>query len=324
MNIQRFNELINRYSDGQLSPEETDELMHLLKELEECELTWDDEIHGDLDSFKDEMHYKSIAKLKKYQRKGQFVKLAALILVVLTPLLLIYKSRSTISDFLSPTQMNILATAGEVKEIELKDGTKVWLNSGSTLYYPEEFKSSGPRYVELVGEAFFEVKHSDNQQFVIKSGDLETTVLGTSFNIRSYPDEETGEVTVLSGKVRIETLLQSEIKRAEAIFLEKDQKVVFSKITQKLAKHDTKAADDILWKEGLLKFVGVPLFKVLASLERHYQITIKYNNEIKNCPVFADFKGESPDNVLQILALSLNGRVIKESGHFFLDGKTCE
>lgn len=93
--------------------------------------------------------------------------------------------------------------AGQKSTITLADGTTIRLNSESSLVYPESFDGD-IRSVQLVGEAFFDVAHDEKRPFIIKSGDLVTTVLGTSFNISAFPDEDI-EVTVASGKVAVST-----------------------------------------------------------------------------------------------------------------------
>src|SRR5882757_5500278 len=90
----------------------------------------------------------------------------------------------------------------EYKYLLLPDSTQVWLNASSSLEFPDHFKP-GKREVILSGEAYFDVKHADKSPFVIHTGKISTTVLGTAFNIKAYPDRENIIVSVSRGKVKV-------------------------------------------------------------------------------------------------------------------------
>ena len=90
----------------------------------------------------------------------------------------------------------------EYKYILLPDSTQVWLNAGSTLDYPEHFDEA-TREVTLVGEAYFDVKHAAEHPFIIHTGQIQTTVLGTAFNINAYTDRSNIQVSVSRGKVKV-------------------------------------------------------------------------------------------------------------------------
>ena len=90
----------------------------------------------------------------------------------------------------------------EYKYILLPDSTQVWLNAGSTLDYPEHFDET-TREVTLTGEAYFDVKHAAEHPFIIHTGQIQTTVLGTAFNINAYTDRSNIQVSVSRGKVKV-------------------------------------------------------------------------------------------------------------------------
>src|SRR6185295_18844700 len=102
-----------------------------------------------------------------------------------------------------PTVLQAHATVSNVKKVILADGTLVWLKDNSTLKYPDRFPEAGIRQVVLEGEALFEVAKDPGHPFVIEAGTFKTTVLGTSFHIKS--GNERFEVTVFTGKVSLST-----------------------------------------------------------------------------------------------------------------------
>ena len=91
------------------------------------------------------------------------------------------------------------AMKGSVSTIEFADGTKIWLNSGSELTYHEDLKTK-QRLAELHGEAFFEVKHRDDFPLLINAGQIVVRDLGTTFNIKAYPEDKTVETSLIEGK----------------------------------------------------------------------------------------------------------------------------
>ncbi|RYZ95824.1 MAG: hypothetical protein EOP47_25055 [Sphingobacteriaceae bacterium] len=111
--------------------------------------------------------------------------------------------RYTILNYISPVHtLEVAAVNGNVTHITLGDGTKIWLNGGSKLKYPETFRGK-LREITIEGEAFFDVAHDADHPFIVHTGDITTQVLGTSFNIKAYPDEQLLKVDVVSGKVGI-------------------------------------------------------------------------------------------------------------------------
>lgn len=162
---------------------------------------------------------------------------------------------------------------GQKKTIDLPDGSQVILNSGSVLRFPEEFEK-GQREVELKGEAFFRVSKDPERPFVIHSGELTTRVLGTSFNIRSYADDEKILVSVATGRVRIEdhqghieTLLPSDM----GVFHKSEMAI------EKL-KCDVDALTD--WTRGILIFKDESLPEIFDRLEKWYGVKIKIEGKV--------------------------------------------
>lgn len=131
-------------------------------------------------------------------------------------------------------------------DIYLPDSTHVWLNEDSKIAYASDFNSS-ERRVTLSGEAYFEVRRDEEVPFIVQTGTAETRVLGTTFNVRAYEDEESIEVAVTSGKVRFSSLAEGE---NESVFLRRNERGVYDKETNSLEKELRFEYDQLAWKEN--------------------------------------------------------------------------
>ncbi|MBK6264017.1 FecR domain-containing protein [Marivirga sp. S37H4] len=173
-----------------------------------------------------------------------------------------------------PSNQHLLEvqTGGEFMLI-LSDGTKVWINSESTLKYPANFGTES-RVVELSGEAYFEVAHENNRPFQVITGNQTIRVLGTSFNVTSYPNEETTS-TLLKGKIQIET-----DKNDTAILFPGNQAIYHPK-KQELFQKQVNVEHFIAWKNGLFYFKDQPLDHIMEVLSRWYSIEVVYKNPEK-------------------------------------------
>ncbi|MEM6377098.1 MAG: FecR domain-containing protein [Bacteroidota bacterium] len=186
-----------------------------------------------------------------------------------------------------PVNYTAVATLeGEKKEVLLPDGTKVILNQNSSLSYSAKFKD---RDVELEGEAFFDVASMPDRPFTISSGDVLTTVVGTAFNIRAYPDEEEVEVAVEEGIVEVATKLEesktspvtSPVQR-----LTPGKMVVYSKAEKALSEASEQTDVTLIWKKSSLEFNNTPMIEVASILERYFNIQVDLSaSNYQNCPI---------------------------------------
>src|SRR5690606_16871269 len=141
--------------------------------------------------------------------------------------------------------------ASERSRFTLPDGSLVWLNCTSSLRYLESF-SGNERKVELVGEAFFEVMEDSLRPFIVYSGNLSTTALGTSFNVAAYPEKDMIEVALISGKVSI----NDHVRRDELMVLNPGMGMRYDRQTQKAIRETINADKVLAWKSGVLIFDG--------------------------------------------------------------------
>jgi len=167
--------------------------------------------------------------------------------------------------------------AQEKTTIDLPDGSKVWLNQHSSLQYEKSFDK---RVVYLEGEAFFEVAKKNGKSFEIFAGDSKTSVLGTSFNVRAYPEENKVEIAVETGKVDF----SAENDAEENVLLTKGEFATYTKSSQEVQKLTLAKLNAAAWKKGALQFDNTNLAEVVESIERYYDIEIEVtNSEIFNC-----------------------------------------
>ncbi|MEM9822639.1 MAG: FecR domain-containing protein, partial [Bacteroidota bacterium] len=210
-----------------------------------------------------------------------------------------------------------ISTQGEMRPVNLPDGSIIWLNKNSKISFPETFEE---RSVRLEGEAFFDVAKLDGKKFFIQAGDTKTEVLGTTFNIRAYHKEPIVEVTVFSGKVSLESA-QDEAK--EVILMPKD-KGVYYKTGQKLEKTENADSNALAWKSGQLKFEQITLREILPTIVRFYQIKVEADSpSILNCTFTGSFEKTNLEEVLESIAFALNLEVKKQDNTYRLSGKGC-
>lgn len=171
----------------------------------------------------------------------------------------------------------VVPRAGEYS-VRLSDGTVVFLNSESELKYPVHF-SGNERKVYLKGEAYFNVKRNVNKPFRVQLKDMSVEVLGTSFNVNSYEENEGIQTTLVKGKVRV---FENSNKR-NSVILNPNQQAEFS--GKKLTVRDVDVEQYVSWKDGKFYFKDMSLEKVMIQMERWYGIDVFYvNQDIKEFP----------------------------------------
>ena len=154
----------------------------------------------------------------------------------------------------------------------LGDGTKIWLNSASSLNYPVQFAEK-ERCVELDGEAYFEVTPDPERPFIVKSGGVQTRVLGTAFNFSAYRGENASTITLLTGKVAV-----SAPGHAERVLLP-GQQLKYDAENRKTVIKEVDAEDFVVWKDGLFLFNDCGLEEIIPRLSRWYGVTFHYDRE---------------------------------------------
>lgn len=153
-------------------------------------------------------------------------------------------------------------------QVNLPDGTKVWLNAASSLSYPASF-TGDKREVKLLGEAYFEVAKNKNMPFVVHSKGQEVEVLGTHFNVNAYPDEAKTKTTLLEGSVKVKLL----VAKGTAL-LKPGQQSVYE--GDQLDVNAIDVAEVIAWKEGYFLFQDEDIRSIMRKIARWYDVEIVY------------------------------------------------
>ncbi|MCK0132003.1 FecR domain-containing protein [Flavobacteriaceae bacterium F08102] len=185
------------------------------------------------------------------------------------------------------------APFGKKLTFTLPDGSKVKLNSGSKIEYPEQFNDS-LREVLLSGEAFFDVKKDLTHPFIVKTAYVSTHVLGTSFNIKAYDDENDIAVTLATGKVRINW------NEKDTLVLAPSDQARFNKSTKSITKQKIDVDQFLGWKDGILRFDDEKLETALPKLEKWFNVKIKLlNKKSAKCAFTGIFKDASLQRILE-------------------------
>ena len=156
---------------------------------------------------------------------------------------------------------------GKQAKIMLDDGTTIWMNADSKITFPRHFYESGPREVELEGEACFEVTHEENRPFIVTCGNIKTTDLGTKFNIRSYKGASS-IITLINGKVDVTNGKQ------KAVLYPEESAQISEKGNINLATADLDVTTS--WMNGQFYFDGQTLQEILTEIGRWYNVNVVF------------------------------------------------
>ena len=194
---------------------------------------------------------------------------------------------------------NTVATpAGGLYQMSLPDGSKVWLNSASSLRFPTVFTGK-ERTVDLTGEAYFEIAAQAGKPFKVFVDGVQVAVLGTHFNVMAYQDESSIKTTLLEGAVRI-------TKGEDNVLLQPGQQAGYDRTSTHLtvSKSDVEVA--VAWKNGMFRFRAADIKTIMREVARWYNVEVNYEGNIQE----RHLTGEAPRNVnlSELLkVLELNG-----------------
>ncbi|GAA4298676.1 FecR family protein [Aestuariibaculum suncheonense] len=173
----------------------------------------------------------------------------------------------------SPKMNTLYVPVGGVYQIKLPDGTKVWLNSATSLEFPERFVGD-QRVVTLKGEAYFDVTKS-NRPFIVKTNSTDVTVLGTQFNVSSYDDDSYFSSTLVEGSVA----LTSKLKDHSSTILSPGERAILDKKNSNIEVASVDAGIYTAWKDGKFYFERERLDQILVKMSRWYNVDVFIEND---------------------------------------------
>ena len=192
----------------------------------------------------------------------------------------------------------ITVPAGQRVNLDLPDGSNVWLNAGTTMKYPVSFMK-GKREVMLDGEAYFEVSKDKKHPFIVQTETIDVQVLGTHFNVDAYRDNPDVRTTLLTGSVAV-----SNKSNSIRMVLKPNEIAIYNKVGQKLTRKILEnAKDEISWRHGEFIFDDLPLQDIARELSNSFGTSIRISDTaLQNYRITARFRnGEDLETILSVL-----------------------
>lgn len=333
MQEQRFYYLVGKILSGDASEPEKAELQRLVDEDERLRILYREIFPGSREDEDDNAealqaytaHYARMRiaglfeeapaeepeKSRRWRRSGLLIAASVLIMIVAGGWWLWSASSAKKGEMAS---REVKTPKGSQSYLTLPDGTEVWLNVNSKIVYDDDFNQSYRR-VKLTGEAYFKVAENKDKPFIIQAGGLKVKVLGTVFNVRSYPDESNIETTLVSGSVEITLDDQPgntiQLKPGEKLSVHNRINADYITTRRQADSLDTAATPllllskmrvdpsdstliDAAWKEGKLIFDGEDFGKVASKIEKWYNVTVVVENENLYTTSFTGVFGKKP------------------------------
>jgi len=310
------------YFNGQLSPSEEANLLNWLNANEENRAIFL-QIKNNLDPDRMEhqllsssyaelkskllirQQFNSVPTIQLKKQKFLFLKIAAmLVLAAISGFMVAYLLTGSPNAQTETAWFETQVPRGEKSVLLLPDGSKVWMNSESSLSYPGNFMD-GNRNVKLKGEAYFEVAKKDGLPFTVETRDYNVRVLGTKFNVMAYSDFDRTETTLIEGKVEIQ-------KGKQTVDVVPGQTSTF-KDNQFFTK-ETNALKSSKWKDDVFDFDQITFQELVIRLERWYDVDIEIKNpELNQITYSGVFKNEETiEEVLNTFQLTMPIRYTRD------------
>lgn len=316
--LKHINTLLKRFIDGLYTTGDAERLMDMFRSQQHTTAVNEamDEVwqsaQAEETTFLQHEQYTAEARMllnriRKEEKRFSFVsilKYAAMLALLFSIGAGIYHySKVTESDNKAYTEVRV--KNGERERVILPDGTKVILNAGSFMRYPERF-AKDCRRIEMDGEAFFEVVHDEDKPFIVSTKDASVKVLGTSFNVKAYDVDEQISVSVRSGKVQVDM--------ADAMMrLLPDEQLVFSRKNGEIQKRNESARHATVWIDGGLYFNKTPIRSVARELERRYNCRIELSGDKPYDEyIYGEHDNKSLESVLKSIRYSTDIKYRKE------------
>ena len=296
-----------KYINGTCNPKEFADVLEAVRGQEDNDQIsseilelWDATLKGSVENKEnnqllDKIHHRigleeSKSLTRKFTVYKNLLKVAAVLIVGLLVSTAIFYNKPQKQLYTTLIE-TVTAPYGARTSFKLPDGSEIWLNSGSTISFPKQFGDI--RSIELTGQAFFKVV-KDGKRFMVTTGYGNVEVMGTSFDVMAYLDENF-ETTLVEGSVKVRNL-----KNQVAILKPGQQSVITS--SNELSVNEVNTNLSTSWKEGKLIFVKEPFQNVAKALERWYNVKIELQGEkLKKLGFTGTIEMESFGEVLELI-----------------------
>lgn len=241
-----------------------------------------------------------------------FVRVAVAASLLLIPVLSLYLSKNYVETHVQtsvPRMLQCQVPYGDIREINLPDGSHVTLNAGSMLVYPEKFDDHF-REIYLSGEAAFSVEKDPSRPFRVKAADFDVEVLGTVFCVSSYPDAPHSSVVLKEGSVK---LLHGE----EELYLDVNQRAEYSRQNGAMHLEDVLADDYMVWRNGEICFRKASMETIISTIEKRFGVKVFCSNAEKYTTpcITARFDNfDTLENLLDVLSRLIPGMKYRVEG----------
>jgi transmembrane sensor len=323
MKVSNFDKLLDRYVSGQVSEEERIkieawlEVVNVTKDKEDLTLRPEDEerlfarITSAAYGVDEVISYRPARyNFGRWFHQPYFRIAASILLLVTAGYFIVQK--------ITPHTTTTVASR-DIEKIILTDGSLIWLHKGSSITYDQaDFPSE--RKISLQGEALFEVAKDAAHPFVVTAGDLFVTVVGTSFNLKTFPDKL--ELEVLTGKVK---LWSSE--NTEGEFILPNEKVVFAQrgLIEKTSLPVAEISRVTANTGYDMKFSGTEMSRIISRLESKFNVIMQVHDaELYNCRITANLTDHSLQSSLMLISELLDFTFVIEANKILIKGKGCK
>lgn len=288
-----------------------DEMLQELWEESHSEVTAS--TYSDWDALQKHLSVRPIQK-RSVLLYRQWLKYAAVAALILATAGSTYWATDHFKPLRQVEMAQIFVPYGESQLVTLPDGSKVWVDAGSLLVYPKEFSGTDTRTVYLTGEASFSVQKNPEQPFIVKTTYLDVQALGTVFTVNAYPNDTSTTATLEEGSVLVSVQEDS----IQPTILKPDQQLVYSHTEHTVTVQSIDASLYKLERSGYLIYENTSFNRLMASLERKFNVTIHYNSQ-KYASEYYNVKfspDETIEDVLKILQqlvgiqYKVNGRTV--------------
>jgi transmembrane sensor len=314
-------ELFDRYLKGEASPAETERVEAWLEHYQHPKAEWqqldktsrEKWLEALFEDVQESITEQKIVPIRS--RRILWRTIAAIAAMLLLGLGIVYLER--------PKQVQMISlnvAPNQKSQVVLADGSKVWVNSQSSLTYPKTFDGK-TREVYLSGEAFFDIRHDAAKPFIIHTGNIVTTVLGTAFNIKEDKGTHTVVVTVTRGKVSVAN--GSHLLGV----ITPNQQISVNTVNHAQTQKNVNAGEAVTWQQNSISFDDITFADAAAQLQRRFKVKISFaNDKVQNCRFTGSaLKEEKLDQILKVICNFNNATYqTKADGSIVIDGPGCE